>query len=282
MNSELLSTLGLCKRAGMLAVGEEPVEAIARARDARVIFLAADAAENTVRRAAHFAEAGQCLWLRLPFSKEQLGRAVGRTSCAVIAVTDIGFAASIVGRLAQSDPDTYKESAERLELKARRAAERKEELTAHEKNLRQGKRRPAAPEEPVPPKSAPRTGNGNVRRNSGNAAQQVPQKRTGRPVRKESDRKESDRTVRKTSDRPFHKKTDQPFGKTPGRSSAKGPRPSFGKSPPGAAPRPPHSDRTPAGPRQGGHPHGTRKSANPYLHSRPVKRGKGSFRKKES
>lgn len=282
MHSELLSTLGLCKRAGMLAVGEEPVEAIARAKDARVIFLAADAAENTVRRAAHFAEAGQCLWLRLPFSKEQLGRAVGRTSCAVIAVTDIGFAASIVGRLAQSDPDTYKEAAERLTLKAQRAAERKEELTVHEKNLRQGKRRPAAPPEPVPPKSAPRAGNGRVRRGSGNAAQQAPEKRTGRPVRKESDRKESDRTVRKTSARPFQKKTDQPFGKTPGRSSGKGPRASFGKSPQGTSSHPPHSDRTPAGPRQGGRPHGTGKPANPYLHSRPVKRGKGSFRKKES
>ena len=41
-----------------LGVGEEPVEAVARARDARVLLLAADAAEGTRRRCEHFARAG--------------------------------------------------------------------------------------------------------------------------------------------------------------------------------------------------------------------------------
>ena len=43
----ILTLMGLCKRAGMLEVGEEPVEAVARAKDARVLLLAADAADNT-------------------------------------------------------------------------------------------------------------------------------------------------------------------------------------------------------------------------------------------
>ena len=38
----ILSLLGLSLRGGRLAVGEEPVEAVARARDARVLLLAAD------------------------------------------------------------------------------------------------------------------------------------------------------------------------------------------------------------------------------------------------
>ena len=46
----ILSLLGLSLRGGRLAVGEEPVEAVARARDARVLLLAADAAEGTRRR----------------------------------------------------------------------------------------------------------------------------------------------------------------------------------------------------------------------------------------
>ena len=39
----ILSLLGLSLRGGRLAVGEEPVEAVARARDARVLLLAAAA-----------------------------------------------------------------------------------------------------------------------------------------------------------------------------------------------------------------------------------------------
>ena len=70
----ILSLLGLSLRGGRLAVGEEPVEAVARARDARVLLLAADAAEGTRRRCEHFAQAGDCLWLQLPFTKAELGR----------------------------------------------------------------------------------------------------------------------------------------------------------------------------------------------------------------
>jgi len=58
--------LGLAKKAGRLEVGEEPVGAAARARDARLIVVAEDAAENTVRRVRHFADAGQCLWVKVP------------------------------------------------------------------------------------------------------------------------------------------------------------------------------------------------------------------------
>ena len=76
-NKRILSLLGLALRGGNLAVGEEPVEAAARAKDARILLLAADAAAGTCRRAEHFALAGQCLWLRTPFTKEELGAAFG-------------------------------------------------------------------------------------------------------------------------------------------------------------------------------------------------------------
>ena len=49
-NEQVLSLIGLCLRGRNLEVGEEPVEAVSRARDARVILLASDAAENTARR----------------------------------------------------------------------------------------------------------------------------------------------------------------------------------------------------------------------------------------
>ena len=74
----ILSLLGLALRGGRLVMGEEPVEAAARARDARILLLASDAADNTRRRVEHFAQAGQCLWLRVPFTKAELGGADGQ------------------------------------------------------------------------------------------------------------------------------------------------------------------------------------------------------------
>lgn len=219
-SNRILSLLGLALRGGNLAVGEEPVEAVARARDARVLLLASDAADNTRRRVEHFAQAGQCLWLHIPFTKAELGQAVGRSSAAIAAVTDIGLATAVVRRLAELDPARYDEAAAKLELKAKRAAERKAEQAAHEKNLRQGKRKPkkAPLQEPEPPQqplpaagSAPRTAS----------------KRTAVPSRRPN--------------------------QTGGRPRTAG----GGRSKPRTAP-------------------------NPYAHSRPVKKGKGSFRKKES
>ena len=198
---KILSLLGLALRGNHLAVGEEPVEAAARAKDARLLLLASDAADNTRRRTVHFSEAGQCLWLRLPFTKAELGRAVGRTSAALVAVTDIGLANAVANRLAQLDEDQYGEAAERLALKAKRAAERQSELRAHEKNARTGKYRP-------------------------------------KPRR------------------------------TPEDSS-----PQVEKSPPDRRPRNQNRSR----PRRGS----PTRSPHPYAHSRPVKKGKGSFRKRE-
>ena len=141
MTEHLLSTLGLALRAGAVAVGEEPVGAAARAKKARVIFTARDAAASSVRRAYSFGRAGSCLCLPFPADKEDFGRALGRTSVAMCAVTDIGFAQSLVKKLAAAEPAVYGAAAEALDLKAKRARERKEEQLQHEKNLRQGRHR---------------------------------------------------------------------------------------------------------------------------------------------
>lgn len=71
---------------------KSPLARRARSKHARLILIASDAADNTRRRALHFGEAGECICLEIPPTKEDLGRALGRTSCALLALTDIGFA----------------------------------------------------------------------------------------------------------------------------------------------------------------------------------------------
>ena len=159
MMEQILSTLGLALRAGSVAVGEEPVGSAARAKHARLILVASDAAPGSVRRAFAFAQTGACLCLVIPAEKAALGRALGRTSCAMCAVTDIGFAQSLVKKLAAADGETYGAASQALDIKAKRARERTEEQVQHEKNLWQGKRRVHAakpPEEPAhPPEGRP-------------------------------------------------------------------------------------------------------------------------------
>ena len=137
----ILSMIGLARKAGRVEPGEEPVGAAARAKKARIILVASDAAPSSLRRAASFAQAGGCPLVPLEADKEQLGRCLGKTSVAMAAVTDIGFADAIVRKLAARDPEAYGSLSGQLALKAKRAQERQREKERHEKNLRAGKKR---------------------------------------------------------------------------------------------------------------------------------------------
>lgn len=144
-NDPILHLLGLARKAGKLELGEEPVGALCRARHARLVLLAGNAAPNTHRRAAHFGEAGNVLYLSLPHTKEELGFLFGRGSVAMMALSDAGLAASVVEKLARMDPVRYGPAAEQLRHKADKMLQRQREKRQHEKNLRQGKVRHAPP-----------------------------------------------------------------------------------------------------------------------------------------
>lgn len=142
MNDAALHLLGLARKAGRIEVGEEPAGAACRARKARLLILAADAADNTARRAEHFAQAGNTSCVRVPFTKEQVGGVVGRGSCAMAALTDAGMAASFLKKLAAADPERYGEAAAALNVRAEKVLRRQREQRQHEKNLAKGKQKP--------------------------------------------------------------------------------------------------------------------------------------------
>lgn len=98
-----LSLLGLALRGNNLAVGEAPVEEACKTRRAWLVVSAADAAQNSVDRAGRWAEAGGVPWIRVPWDKEVLGGALGRSVCAMAALTDRGLAAALAEKLAGRD-----------------------------------------------------------------------------------------------------------------------------------------------------------------------------------
>jgi len=138
---DALRTVGLARKAGAVEAGEEPCGAAARAKKAKVILLASDAADNTVRRAEHFAEQGNCPLLHTPYDKDSLGAVIGRTGCAMLAVTDIGLASLLASALEREDPGKYGEAARQLREKEQRARQRRQEKRQHQKNVKQGKKK---------------------------------------------------------------------------------------------------------------------------------------------
>ena len=194
--NKVLGLLGLAKKAGKLEVGEEPTGAAARAKDARLLLIASDAADNSYRRLRHFADAGACLYAVIPCTKDELGGALGRTSCAMAAVTDIGFATAIAEKLAEDDPERYGEITEKLRVKAQRAAERRKELEQHEKNVRMGKKKAPVKEKSeekptaktqkpkAPPRRAETQKEREKRRREGEKRERAKRFANARPVKK--------------------------------------------------------------------------------------------------
>jgi len=129
-----LNYLSLARKAGRAELGEEPVGAAARAQHARLVVVACDAGDHTWRRALSFVAGTQQLCIKVPFSKDQLGQAIGRTSLAIAAITDPALALGFVKALPQ--PENYRDVLESLENRTARVRQRQAEAKAHLRNKR--------------------------------------------------------------------------------------------------------------------------------------------------
>ena len=135
--NKALNYLALARKAGLAELGEEPVGAAARANHARLVLVASDASDHTWRRAKSFVAGTKQQLLRLPCTKDEMGFAIGRTSLAIAAITDVGIAKSLVESLGK--PETYKGVLEVLTDMAARTKQRQQEAKAHARNKRLGK-----------------------------------------------------------------------------------------------------------------------------------------------
>ena len=133
-----LNYLSLARNAGRSELGEEPVGAAARAKKARLIMVASDAGDHSWRRAKSFAAGTEQLCMKVPFTKDQMGEAIGRTSLAMAAFTDPALALAFVKAL--GDPEKYKEALESLDRRTKRIRQRQQEEKNHQRNLRQGRK----------------------------------------------------------------------------------------------------------------------------------------------
>lgn len=125
MDDKALGLLGLAQKGGNIQLGEEPVGAVARSGKARLILLAADAADHTVRRAGSFARLHQTPLVQIEADKGTLGGVFGRTSVAMVALTDVRLAKRFLETLGQ--PERYGEALAAVSEKAAAMEQRKKE-----------------------------------------------------------------------------------------------------------------------------------------------------------
>ena len=134
-----LNYLALARKAGLAELGEEPVGVAAREGKAYLIAVASDASDHTWRRAKSYAAGTRQQCLRLPFTKDEMGMAIGRQELAIAAITDAKLALSLVQALDQEEK--HKAVIEVLSEKATRLAKRQAEAKAHQRNKRFGKKK---------------------------------------------------------------------------------------------------------------------------------------------
>ena len=210
----VLRMLGLARRAGKLAYGDELVREACFDHKTRCVFIAGDAGANAAKKAAFYADKANVPCVTLPHGKLELGSAIGKAGCAMCAVADIGMAAAAVNKLAEQDP-AYAEVAQQLSEKNAKIQSRR--------GVKKHKDKPEKTEEaPVKTeKSAEEKPKRTYRKPSGD-----------RPFRKEGDRpyRKNDgekRSFRKDGEyrpyrkndgekRPFRKDGDRPYRKNDG------------------------------------------------------------------
>lgn len=91
MTDRILSLLGLCRRAGKIVLGNDPVIDSITQKKAKLVLVASDCSKNTAKGVLSIAHKSNVRTHIVPYSKEELSLALGKYT-AVLSIIDDGFA----------------------------------------------------------------------------------------------------------------------------------------------------------------------------------------------
>ena len=107
MTDRVLGLLGMMRKASAIVPGEDRASEAVSQGKAKLLLLASDAGEKMETRAGRMLEGRSARRIVLPYTREEAGAAIGLGGCSMIAVTDLGFAESLMEKLAEQDPERY-------------------------------------------------------------------------------------------------------------------------------------------------------------------------------
>lgn len=94
MIDPILSLLGLCRRAGRMSIGCDPVKSSILKGETRLVLFAGDISRNTEKDIMYLIEEYHKDLIRLNSTKDEIGTALGKYA-SVVSINDTGFAKKI-------------------------------------------------------------------------------------------------------------------------------------------------------------------------------------------
>ena len=98
-NNSILNAIGLCKKAGKLVIGAESIDSAQATGTLKLIVVANDAAERTLRRATYHNVRNGIPLARLELTKADIGIILGGRERAIVGITDDGLAGMLLKRI---------------------------------------------------------------------------------------------------------------------------------------------------------------------------------------
>lgn len=127
----ILSFIGLMKKAGALAIGAENAAMYTELGSVKLLLLPSDASKNTASWIQRTAQEWETPLITAEFTKSQLGMALGQKECAALGITDTGFALSLCQKSANTQ--LTQQLAERLEREKKRKAKKTAAVAARKR-----------------------------------------------------------------------------------------------------------------------------------------------------
>lgn len=102
MGDKFLSLLGLCRRAGKLVIGCDPVIDAVKNGQLSLLLFAQDASENTKKTVLKSASGFDLKIITVDYDKNDISYSIGK-ACAVAGVCDEGFAKKLLKLSGEND-----------------------------------------------------------------------------------------------------------------------------------------------------------------------------------
>ena len=103
-NRKFLSTLGLCKKAGQLIIGFDPVAEAIKAGKVKLLLLASDLSPKSAKEIIRIAKMHNIDILQMPAAMDEIMRLLGKRA-GILAITGEGLAQVLKTSIARQEEE---------------------------------------------------------------------------------------------------------------------------------------------------------------------------------
>ena len=119
-----LEYIGIARMGGGVETGEDNAKLLVKSGKARLLIVASDASDGAKKRAEGYVYGYPVPLIVTPYVKAEISAMAGKAGCSMAAFRDLGLARAFASALFAEYGEPYRETAEELETKWKRAKAR--------------------------------------------------------------------------------------------------------------------------------------------------------------